>query len=66
MPPLPDLVGPSRNAHSVGVRQWPLQRLSFILWRTHQGIPFFIGGQDHRHCLRMDRFDDRVPLECGL
>jgi hypothetical protein len=34
--------------------------LGFIPWRAHPNIPFFIGCQDHRHCLGMDRLDHRV------
>jgi len=28
--------------------------------RAHPYIPLFVGGQDHRHCLRVDRLNDGV------
>jgi hypothetical protein len=28
--------------------------------RAHPDITLLVGGQDHRHGLRMDRLDDRV------
>jgi hypothetical protein len=37
-----------------------LQRLGLIPWCAHPDITFFVGGQDHRHGLRMDRLDYRV------
>ena len=42
------------------IRQRPLQRLGLIPWRAHPHVPYFVGGQDHRHGLGMDRLDDRV------
>jgi hypothetical protein len=29
-------------------------------WRAHPNVAFFLGGQDYRHRLGMDRFNNRV------
>ena len=42
------------------ISQWPLQGLRFVPRRTHPNVAFLVGGQDHWHRLRMDRFDDGV------
>jgi hypothetical protein len=42
------------------IRELPLQRLGLIPWRAHPNVALFIGRENHRHRLRMDRFDDRV------
>jgi hypothetical protein len=42
------------------IRQRSLQRLRFIPRCAHPHVAFFIGNQDHWHCLGMDRFDHRV------
>jgi hypothetical protein len=42
------------------VRQRPLQRLRLIPWRAHPDVSFFVGRQDHRHRLRVDRLHHRV------
>ena len=54
------LVGPARYDLERLVRQRPLQRLGFVPRRAHPNVALFIGRQDHRHCLRVDRLDYRV------
>ena len=53
-------VGPAHDDPERVIRQWPLQRLRFIPWRPHPHVALFVGQQDHRHGLGMDRFDHRV------
>jgi hypothetical protein len=53
-------VGPAHVDPERIIWQWPLQRLGLVPRRAHPDIPFFIGGQDHWHRLRVDRLDDRV------
>jgi hypothetical protein len=40
-----------------------LQGLRFVPGRTHPHVAFFVGRQDYRRGLGMDRFDDYI--ECG-
>ncbi len=51
-------LGPAHDDPERIVRQRSLQRLRFIPWCPH--VPLFVGRQDHRHGLRMDRLDHRV------
>jgi hypothetical protein len=37
-----------------------IQRRHFAPRRAHPHVPLFVGGQDHRHGLGMDRLDHRV------
>jgi hypothetical protein len=54
------LLGAAHDDLERVVSQRPLQRLRLIPRRAHPDIPFFIGRQDHRHRLRVDRLDHRV------
>jgi hypothetical protein len=54
------LICTARHDLDLFIRQRPLQRLRLIPRRTHPDVALFIGGQDHRHGLGMDRLDHRV------
>ena len=54
------LVGTTRHDPQSVIRQWPLQGLGLIPRRAHLHVAFFVGRQDYRHGLGMDRFDDRI------
>ena len=53
-------VGPAHDDPERVIRQWPLQRLSFVPRRAHPDVALVIGRQDDRHGLWMDRRDDRI------
>jgi hypothetical protein len=53
-------VGPAHDDPERVVQQRSLQRLRVIPRCAHPYVAFFIGGQDHRHGLRVDRLDHRV------
>jgi len=36
----------------------PLQRLRLIPRRAHPDVKLLVGGQDHWHCLRVNKFTD--------
>jgi len=59
MPP-PCLIDATRNDFQRVIGQNQLQRFRFVPWRAHPDVALFLGRQDHRHCLGMDRLDDRV------
>jgi hypothetical protein len=40
--------------------QRPLQGLCLVPWCPHPDVALLLRGQDHRHGLRVDRFNDRV------
>jgi hypothetical protein len=48
------------NNHQAVIRQWPLQRFGFLLWRSHPHVALFIGHQDNGHSLRVNRLNDRI------
>ena len=54
------LIGATRHDPQSVIRQWPLQGLGLVPRRAHPHIAFFVGRQDYRHRLEMDRFDDRI------
>jgi hypothetical protein len=54
------LVDAARDDLQRIIRQRPLQRLGLIPRRAHPHVALFIGRQDHRHRLRMDRFDNGI------
>ena len=54
-PPRGPLYPPRASRSEHIVRQWPLQRLGLTPRRAHPHVPLFVGEQDHRHALRMDR-----------
>jgi hypothetical protein len=58
------LIGAAGNDLQRVVRQRPLQSLGFVSRRSHPDVALFLGGKNHRHGLRMDRFDDRVRRRC--
>ncbi len=42
------------------IRQWSLKSFGLIPRRAHPHVVFLLCGQDHRHGLWVDRFNDRV------
>lgn len=54
------LVGATHDDLQAFVRQRPLERPRLIPQRAHTHVAFFVGGQDHRHGLGMDRLGDGV------
>jgi hypothetical protein len=54
------LIGPAHHDLERIVRQRSLQRPRFIQGRAHPNVPLFIGRQDHRHGLGVDRHYDGV------
>jgi hypothetical protein len=52
------LVSPTHDDPERVIRQWPLQSLGLVPRRAHPHIALLVGGQNHRHRLRMDRLDD--------
>jgi hypothetical protein len=49
------IVCPAHDDPERIIRQWPLQRLGLVPRCAHPNVPLLIGGQDHRHGLRMER-----------
>jgi hypothetical protein len=58
------LVSPTGDDLERVIRQRALPRLRLIPWRSHPHVPLFIGRQDHRHGLGMDRLHDGAR-RCG-
>src|ERR1700746_1096244 len=42
--------------------QRPLQRLGLVPRCTHPDLSLIVSGEDHRHCLWMDRLHHRIGL----
>lgn len=55
-------VNSEASTHRRWYGQWPLQRLRLVPGRSHPGVTLFVGRQDYRQCLGMDRLDRRVRL----
>jgi hypothetical protein len=64
MPPFVFLVGTPHHDVEHVIRKRSLQRLRLIPRRAHPDIALLVGGQDHRHYLRVDRLHDRVRRPC--